>query len=252
MRLVSEYQEDKKEIALITVISVSGNENVDVGEMIAVNSSGERLAGDISSDFIAEEAAKRGQICIQRGLSRKEMVKTDIGAAEIFIHTFCNQDHLILAGAGTVSQMIYRFAIMLGYRITVLDNREDMLARERFPDAYELISGDIVENVKKYPFSENSFLVLATHHHEFDEEILRNMVLANLRYIGVLGNSRRVAEYFHNMEDLQIPEEAFRKVCSPIGLDIGGNQTAEIALSVMAQIQAVKYGKKGGFFPEKQ
>lgn len=253
MRILSEYQEADKEAALITVISSENISNCSPGAMLLINAEGEVLAGSIDNDIIRKRAAEQGKICIDRGLSRKVLINLPDGNAELFVNSFCNEDSLIIAGAGTVSLNIYKLARTLGYRITILDNRPDMLTKERFPEAHQLIFGDIAENLKLCSSSikENTNIVIATHHHEFDEKSLRAVISSPAHYVGVLGNSRRVAGYFKNLESLNISNELMNRVHSPIGLDIGGKRTAEIALSVMAEIQAVKYQRPGGFISKK-
>lgn len=247
MRLLSEYQEANREAALITIISSVGINNCSIGTMILINKQGDVIAGSFGNELIEKKSAEQGKICIERGLSRKALISVEDGNIEIFIKAFCSQDRLIIAGAGTVSLNIYKIASMLGYRITVIDNRSDMLTKERFPEAHKLILGDIAQNLSACTITENTYIVIATHHHEFDEQSLQTVISSPASYIGVLCNSRKVAGYFKNLEQLNIPDELIKRVYSPIGLDIGGKKTAEIALSVMAEIQAVKYHRDGGF-----
>lgn len=110
MRLLSEYQEANKEAALITVISAEGINNCSAGAMMMINGQGEVLAGGFGHELIQKKAAEQGKICIDRGLSRKALIGVEDGSIEIFVNAFCNQDSLIIAGAGTVSLNIYKFA----------------------------------------------------------------------------------------------------------------------------------------------
>jgi xanthine dehydrogenase accessory factor len=142
---------------------------------------------------------------------------------------------------------IHKFARILGYQVTVIDNRAEVLTKERFPDAHKLILGDIVKELSSCEITESTNIVIATHNHEFDEPTLQTVVSSQAGYIGVLGNSRRVADYFRNLEQLGIPEKLLGRIYSPVGLDLGGKRTSEIALAVVAEIQAVKYGRTGGF-----
>lgn len=251
MRLLAEYQEANKEVALLTVISSEGINDCSIGEMMLVNAEGEVLAGSLGSEFVEKKAAEQGKVCINRGFSRKVLIDVPEGNVEIFINSFYSQDSLIIAGAGTVALNIYKIAKILGYRITIVDNRSDKLFKERFPEAHELLLGDIVEKLQSCSITENTNIVIATHHHEFDEKSLQAVISSPARYIGVLGNSRRVAGYFKNLKSINIPDELIKRVHSPIGLDLGGKRTAEIALSVMAEIQAVKYQRSGGFISQK-
>lgn len=252
MRLLAECQEENKQVALITVISSENVTNCSTGAMMLINENGEILAGCIGDENFQQKAIQQGQICINRGLSRKSLIEVEKDAVEIFIRAFCNDDHLVIAGAGTVAQTLYKLARILGYRITVLDNRLEMLTRERFPDANELLLGDIIKNLDGCSITQNTNIVIATHHHEFDEQVLQAVIASPARYIGVLGNRRRVAGYFANLKQLNLPEELEDRVYSPIGLDLGGKRTREIALAVMAEIQAVKYQHAGGFLKKKE
>ncbi|MDD3364329.1 MAG: XdhC family protein [Syntrophomonas sp.] len=156
-------------------------------------------------------------------------------------------DRLIIAGSGNVAFNIYKIALILGYRITVIDHRAETLTREKFPEANELLLGDIVELLGAYDVTETTSIVLVTHNHEFDEPALQAVIKSPARYIGVLGNKRKVTAYFSKLEILNISEELMNRVHIPIGLDLGGELAAEIALAAVAEMQAVKYGRPGGF-----
>ncbi|WP_434510373.1 XdhC family protein [Desulfitobacterium sp. AusDCA] len=252
MRLLAECQEENKEVALITVISSENVKNCVTGSMMLINENGETLAGGIGNEIFQPKAIKQGQICIKRGLSRKSLISVEKNSVEIFVQAFCNDDRLIIIGAGTLAQTIYKLARILGYRITVVDNRPEMLTKERFLGANELLLGDIIENLDLCTITENTNIVIATHHHEFDERALQAVISSPARYIGVLGNRRRVAEYFSNLKHLNVAEELVDRVYSPIGLDLGGRKTSEIALAVMAEIQAVKFQRNGGFLKKEE
>lgn len=156
-------------------------------------------------------------------------------------------DKLIIAGSGNLALNIYKIAVILGYNITVIDNRSETLTRERFPQASELLLGDIVELLGTCDITETTSIVLVTYNHESDEQALQAIIKSPARYIGVLGNKRKVTTYFRKLESLGICEEFINRVHIPIGLDLGGQLAAEIALATLAEIQAVKYGRPGGF-----
>ncbi len=247
MRLATEKQEANEEVALVTVISCDGIKNLSPGVMILVDRNGELLCGSFGGGIFEENAKKEAKVCIHRGLSRKALINSDDTKAEIFVNSFSNKDKLIIVGAGTFALNIYRFAKILGYSITIIDNRPEMLTKERFPQADTLLLGDIVETLSSCEITKDTFVVVSTHHHEFDESVLKAVISSPARYLGVIGNVRRVAGYFDNLRALNIPEELINNVHSPIGLDLGGRKTAEIALAVVAEMQAVKYGHSGGF-----
>jgi xanthine dehydrogenase accessory factor len=171
---------------------------------------------------------------------------------EGFNSVFSDGERLVIAGSGNVALHIYKFAQILGYKVTVIDNRAETLTRERFPEASELLLGDIVELLNDYSINETTSIVLVSYQHEFDEAALQVVIRSPARYIGVLGNKRKVTAYFSKLNVPDISEEHMDKVHMPVGLDLGGQRAAEIALAVMAEIQAVKYGRPGGFLTIKQ
>lgn len=157
-----------------------------------------------------------------------------------------NNDKIIITGSGNVAYYVYKFASLLDYNIVIIDNDEEMLTRERFPLAGELILGDIIENISRYDITRDDSIVIVTRRHEFDEAVLKTVIYSPTRYIGVLCNRHQVGNYFSKLTAMGIADELIEKVHAPIGLDLGGQRAAEIALSVVAEIQAVKYNRPGG------
>ena len=240
MSLLAEKQETSQDVALITVIS---SDRCRSGAMMVVDGNGDILGGSIGASSLDEKAAEAAKTCLSRGLSRRISVTTEDGNADIFLNALCNHDRLLIAGAGNVAQHVYKYACILGYKVVIFDNRAEMLTRDRFPEAVELILGDIAENIASYDISENTSIVIASHHHEFDEEILQKVLNSPAGYIGMLSNRRKIVEIFERLRSLGFAEEIIARVHAPIGLDLGGKKTAEIALAIMAEVQAVKYGR---------
>lgn len=162
-----------------------------------------------------------------------------------------NSDKLIIAGSGNISLNICKIAAIVGYRVTVIGHIAENLTRERFPDARELLLGNIVELLTSCEITDETSIVLVTYQHKFDEEALCAVINSPARYIGVLGNKRKVTAYFNKLSSLGVPEELINKIHIPIGLDLGGEKATEIALAAVAEIQAVKYGRPGGFITNK-
>ncbi len=180
------------------------------------------------------------------------LLSTEDGEIDMLINVSCTGDRLIIAGSGNVALNVYKIASILGYSITVIDHRAETLTRERFPEASALLLGNIVELLGACEINETTSIVLVTYNHEFDDPALQAIIKSPARYIGVLGNKRKVTAYFGKLKLLGISEELMDRVHIPIGLDLGGQLAAEIALAAVAEIQAVKYGRPGGFVTIKQ
>ena len=252
LRLFADKQEANEEAALITVISSNAMKGCRPGEMMVVDPFGVVLGSSIIDSQVQEKAKDEAIRCISRGVSRKIFLSSVEGTIEVFIKVFSTGDRLIIAGSGPVVLNIYQIAKMIGYRVPIIDNRAQTLTRERFPEASELLLGDIVEQLKSCEIDANTSIVIATHHHEYDEPVLMAVIKSPARYIGALANNQLVSAYYNKLNSLGIPEEFINRFHTPIGLDLGGQKTAEIALAVMAEIQAVKYGCSGGFLTVKQ
>jgi xanthine dehydrogenase accessory factor len=101
----------------------------------------------------------------------------------------------------------------------------------------------MVESLKNMDIDQNTYIVIATYAHAHDERALEAVVESNARYIGMIGSRNKVKTCFENLLKRGYKEETLSKVFAPIGLDIGRETPEEIALSIMAEIQAVKYNR---------
>ncbi len=252
MHMIAAKLEAKEDLAIVTIISSNLRQNCLLGTMMVVDQYGQIIGGSIGDSLLQEKARQEAEKSISRGFSRKILLNLHEGSIELFINTFCHKDRLIIVGSGSLVLDVYQMAVILGYSISIIDDRAETLNRERFPQAGKLLLGDVVELLSACDINENTSIVIASHHHEHDERALRAVINSPARYIGVLGNKRKVTAYFSRLNAMDISEELMNRVYIPIGLDLGGQKTSEIALAVMAEIQAIKYGRPGGFLTIKE
>lgn len=247
INLVADKLNCGKEIAIITVISSNLLQNGQPGALMVVDQYGQVIGGGIGDKTLQEMARFETVKSMSTGISRKIFLSHEDKQAEVFINVFCHKEKLIIVGSGNLVLSIYQIAVNLGYRIIIIDNQPDTLTRERFPLADQLLLGDIVELLGSTEIDADTSIVIASYHHEYDDVAIRAVINTPARYIGVLGNKRKVTACFSKLNAMGIDEELMNRVYIPIGLDLGGQKTSEIALAVMAEIQAVKYGREGGF-----
>lgn len=257
-KLLFEYEE-KSEVALLTITNVTGSNPSRVGGMLIIDKEGNVLEGSVGGGSIEEEAKKKAVTVMKRGKS--ESIHIDIqdesgmqciGTVDIFVQVFTPKDEIVLIGAGNVGHAIYQIAVMLDYDIVVVDDREQYANKERFPMAKEIIVGEFESVLKKLKIRKNSNIVIATHGHEFDQMALLAVVNSEAQYIGMLSNRKKAKLILGKLEEEGIARENIAKIFAPIGLSIGGSRPAEIAVSIMAEIQAVKYDKMSNFKNEKR
>ena len=145
-------------------------------------------------------------------------------------------------GAGHVGHAVARMAKLLDFRVVVVDDRPEFANRERLPDADEIVCADVVESLERLPIAWNSFIVVATRGHKMDAHALRAAVKTKARYVGLVGSKRKTILIDRMLREEGVDEARIRAVHAPIGLDLGGRTPAEIALAILAEIEAERYG----------
>jgi xanthine dehydrogenase accessory factor len=127
----------------------------------------------------------------------------------------------------------------------VIDGRPRFATAERFPDVDELKVGIPSELIRDYPFIASTALVLVAHDYKYDLPVLRHALSTDVGYIGMLGSSRRGATILRYLAEEGVDETALSRVRVPIGLDLGARGAPEIALAILAEIQAARTGASG-------
>jgi xanthine dehydrogenase accessory factor len=152
---------------------------------------------------------------------------------------------LLVVGASHVSMPMVDLARVLGYRTVVIDGRPRFATRERFPHVDELKIGIPSELISEYPLAPSTALVLMAHDYKYDLPVLHKALATDVGYIGMLGSTRRGTAILKLLAEEGESEASLKRVRVPIGLDIGARSAPEIALAVMAEIQAVRGGGTG-------
>ena len=159
-----------------------------------------------------------------------------------FVERFAPADTLVLVGASDVGASLARLASTLGLRVIVVDGRERYATRDRFRSADEVLVGMPSDLVRPY-LTAGAFLVLAAHEYKYELPILREALRAPVRFVGMLAGRKRADAVRAVLRDEGLSDDEIGRLHSPIGLDIGGREPEEIALSIAAQLIAVREGK---------
>jgi len=162
------------------------------------------------------------------------------GETTLYIDVIVPPESLVIVGAGHVSRPLAAMAKITGFSVTVLDDREEFCNRERFPEADALLVGEMGSLLEKISMGKNSYVVIVTRGHAYDEAALEKIIGTGASYIGMIGSKNKVKKIFQNLLEKGIPEERLRQVHAPIGLDIGAKTAEEIAVSILAEIISVK------------
>jgi xanthine dehydrogenase accessory factor len=207
---------------------------------LVVLDSGERL-GTFGDAFLDDRFAAEARALIEQGMSRTVFLEN----VRAFVEIFAPPALLLIVGGSHVAMPLTSLAKVLGYRTVVLDGRPRFATRERFPDADEVKVGIPSELVREYPLIPSAALVLVAHDYKYDLPVLKHALATGVGYIGMLGSRRRGDAILKLLREDGVDDASLARVRVPIGLDLGARSAPEIALAVLAEIQAVRGGGTG-------
>lgn len=206
----------------------------------------------VDGECITKEAEQHLWKLYENVVSQTEETKIiNVDESEIFVEIFLKNPRLVILGAGHVSVPVAKIGKMLGFHVTVMDDREEFLNRERFPDADVLVCGSFDEMTEKIPSYENTYYVVVTRGHQGDTVCARQILKRPHVYFGMIGSRNKVAIARKLLLQEGFSEKQLDSVYAPIGLPIGGQLPEEIAISIMAQIVQVKNRNYTAFTDEK-
>jgi xanthine dehydrogenase accessory factor len=163
------------------------------------------------------------------------------GTLEIFVEPILPQPTLYIFGGGHVSIALANAAHTAGFAIGVIDDRDTFANSMRFPMAHE-IHTSFEEAFEKIKPNASTYMVIVTRGHKDDMHVLRWAVGTSPKYIGMIGSKRKVLSVYHALEKEGIPMEKFASVHAPVGLAIGALTPEEIAISITAELIAIRRG----------
>lgn len=232
--------------AIATVFRIEGDSKARLGDRLLlstdtfVNSIGDReLAAQVLSDTqtaLQDKTSQAKRYCVE-------------GAIEVFIEVIPPPLSLIICGAGYDVLPVVHLAKQLGWRVTVVDIRQRKASRQRFQEADRVLLCS-PEEIRKIASGDRTVAVVMTHNYLDDLEWLKVLLPAPLKYLGLLGPKKRTTRL---LQELQLEGLALTRqhLYSPVGLDIGADNAEEIALAIIAEIQAVTAQRPGGFLRDR-
>jgi xanthine dehydrogenase accessory factor len=241
--------------ALVTIIRTHGSTPQRVGAKMLVFADG-RTIGTIGGGCYENDAFWKARKSIET--SKHQVAKYELtddiaeesglvcgGQMEVYIEPLETPPNLYLVGGGHVAYHLAKLAATVGFRIHVIDDREKFANTERFPDAVEVVVDTCEDWLQQAAFPENAYVVILTRGHRHDLEALRVLAPRELRYLGLIGSRAKVARLYGELKKEAIPTNELSKIHAPVGLNIGAVTPQEIAVSILAELIAVKYGKIG-------
>lgn len=217
--------------------------------LIVAERKGERV-GEIHHGLVRADGSTSGQLplsaaavasLLKDGRSAKAMITAEVEGRFVIVEPICKPRIAYVVGAGHVAQPTAHMAQRVGFQVVVLDDREAFANRERFPEVHEVrVLSDLDDPFGEMPVDRDGFIVIVTRGHLYDKRVLASALRTEAGYIGMIGSRRKRDAIFHRLRKEGVSEEALQRVHSPIGLNIGAETPAEIAVSIVAEMIEVK------------
>jgi xanthine dehydrogenase accessory factor len=250
---VADALERGEPAALVTIVSTKGSTPQRVGAKMLVFGDG-RMVGTIGGGCYENDAFWKAREAITN--RRPQLVHYELdddfaqetglicgGQMSVYIEPIEPSPELYVVGAGHVGFHLANLAHDVGFRVHVVDDREKFANAERFPHAVEVITEDIPAWIERANLPPHAYVVIVTRGHTNDLEALRRLAPRDLRYLGLIGSRAKVARIYQALTADNMPPGLLKQVHAPIGLDIGAVTPQEIAVSILAELIAVKHGK---------
>lgn len=236
-------------VALATIVGVEGSAPRHGGARMVVWPDG-RIVGTIGGGTLEHRVIAQAQDALQVNAPRRYSVNLtrDLGmccggAMDVYIEPQRPLDRLILFGAGHVAHATARQASLLGFAVTVVDDRDDWNTAERFPDATRVVHDPRAFCRALVP-GPHLWVLVTTHEHALDQDLVEVLLPHELAWLGLIGSKTKVTRFALRLRAAGMDPALFEHLHSPVGLPIGAETPAEIAVSIAAQWVAVRNGAK--------
>jgi xanthine dehydrogenase accessory factor len=176
----------------------------------------------------------------------RELTAGDM-TVELYLEVRRPVQELIVVGAGHIAQPMAHIGALLGFRVTVLDDRPDFATRERFPDADRLVQANFSDPFADVRLHERTHILLVTRGHKYDYDCLVRALRTDPRpaYIGMIGSRRRVRATYEKLVEEGFGRDLIDRIHAPVGLDVGAETPEEIAIAVAAELVMLRRGGTG-------
>jgi xanthine dehydrogenase accessory factor len=240
-------------VALVTIIGTSGSAPRGMGSTMAVRKDGS-IVGTVGGGNLELFAIRHALEALKDGRSRRlhydfssgpaqNVEKGCGGTTDFFIQPFVGSPRLVIFGAGHVGIALAGLAHACHFSVTVADDRKEFLEAAAFPAGTKLIAGPFAETAGRIRIDASTFVVIATYGHVQDEAVLEACLSLPWHYLGLVGSRAKIAASMKRLATTPEAQERLARIHAPVGLDLGGRSPAEIAVAIMAEILALRYGR---------
>ena len=234
-------------VALATVIGVDGSAPRAAGARMVVWPDG-RIEGTVGGGNFEHQVILAAVETLRTGEPRRWSVHLtrDLGmccggAMDVYIEPVEVEEDLVIYGAGHVARATAAVAHTLGFRVTIVDEREELATADRFPNARCLVT-DPAKHAGALVPDHRTYILLTTHDHALDQALLQALIGGDWAWLGLIGSRAKLAKFFVRLRAGGVDEALFGRVSAPVGLDIGAETPGEIAVSIAAELVRVRRG----------
>lgn len=244
--IISDIENSSNKAALCIVTDTRGSSPRKAGSKMIVYGD-RKIQGTVGGGSVelqviddAMEAMKLGQPVKKTYNLEHDLAMHCGGTMEVYIEPVANSLKLYIFGAGHIGRVVAKFAAELGFNITLFDNRPEIF-NEFSTAGYELVKKDYFEAIDQAVFDENTYVVVVTHKHAHDEDIIARVAKKLHKYAGMIGSKRKVALAKKKfIEENILNNEELEKIDMPIGIECKAETPQEIAVSIVAKLVEVK------------
>jgi xanthine dehydrogenase accessory factor len=252
-RKLADSVEHSRSAALVTLVDAGARSEPTPGSKAVLDPS-ERdssgLLGGFSNEALSQlneriADAVPGLLEVGENGSVRQAARIEpSGAPRVFIDPVTGAQRLIIAGAGHIAVPLATLGSMLGFHVTVIDDRASFANRERFPGADKIIVRPFKHALESLHLDRHCYIVSVTRGHSFDEEVVRTVLQQQTQlargqagcFVGMIGSRRRVRAMLSHLEEDGFDRALLQEIHAPLGLDLGAETPEEIAVSIMAEI----------------
>ncbi|MES2806827.1 MAG: XdhC family protein [Bacteroidota bacterium] len=253
IQLLSKALAVRQKAVLVTLFDLNNNQNIQYGTCLLLEENG-TLSGKIPLQQFEDAVLKDITDVMQNGESVFKQYKSGDVSVTAFFEFLHPPVSLVVLGAGNDAIPLMKFADVLGWDFRIVDRRDTHANKERYPTASQILVANPDVALEHLAYDNRTFFVLVTHSYKCDYYMLKSLCAAAVPYIGILGPKKklhRMLEEIQHNEGIHLNADKVATIYGPTGLDIGAETPEEIALSIIAEIQAVLTGKMGGMLKTK-
>ncbi|MFH2001013.1 MAG: XdhC family protein [Planctomycetota bacterium] len=239
-------------VVMATVVEVKGSGPREAGARMLVFGDGS-IAGTVGGGAIEKRVVEEAENLLNTGKEGETRffsfnLKEDLGMecggeTKVFLEAVKSLKRLVIFGGGHIGKALYDLSPLLGMAPVMVDARAEFCSTERFPHA-ERFACTPEQAAEKLCLGARDHVVIVTHRHLNDYDCLRLVVEYPVAYIGMIGSRQKVSKTLKRLRDDGVPAETIKRVCAPVGLNLGGRSPGEIAISIAAEIISIAQGKE--------